>query len=84
LPASVSDLDAELLLFPNLASLESPDFATLAVATGGGLVASFWQGDSEIVPTARRILRYGKIPTDAQPEQVLARISIAHAKVEHY
>ena len=77
-PDGAANLDADVVLFPNIAHLETPNFATLSVPTGGGLVASFWQCGSAIIATSRTVALYGKIPADAQPEQLLARISIAY------
>lgn len=66
--ADEAPIGADVVLYPGC------DFAALAGAgnVGGGLGPAFWAGELA-PPDAPRVLAYGIIPSDAQPETVVQR-----------
>jgi len=73
-PAEMPEVDADLLLLPNVALSELAAAATSSLTLCGGLGAAFWHAQGEM-PTAGRCLLYGAIPPDTQPELVVERVA---------
>jgi hypothetical protein len=63
----------KLVLLPDTSIDALAELSPAEVPIGCGLTTAFWRGDAALPPPAGRLLLYGRVPADAEPEVVVAR-----------
>lgn len=77
IPDELPEVDADLVLLPAAAIADVAGAADATPAIGGGLGAEYWRPGAETPATGVRVLLYGVIPADTQPELVVERVAAA-------
>ncbi|MBI2800356.1 MAG: hypothetical protein HYX63_08715 [Gammaproteobacteria bacterium] len=69
-------VDVDILLGPDIPLSTIGNLPSTTARIGGGLDAAFWSSNESSFEHAAGELRYGIVPDDLEPEQVLARMAV--------